>query len=140
MLVEIDLPNHDHALQPGTFAEITLLLREKPNALVIPAGAIVTAGSAKTVFIADQGRARSVSIRTGISDGRWVEVTEGLDGTEEVVVVGKSSLVEGAAIRTSPYGLPEGKSAVQKFERRTSGSQNDAAGRTQSDPITDTPR
>jgi RND family efflux transporter MFP subunit len=133
MLVEIDLPNPDHALQPGTFAEVTLLLRQQPNALVIPAGAIVTAGSAKTVFIADQGRARQIPIRTGISDGKWVEITEGLTGAEEVVVVGKSSLVEGVALRPSPYSLPEGKSAVQKFERRTSGASNDANGKKQSD-------
>jgi len=38
MLVEIDLPNQDHALQPGTFAEVTLMLRQNPKALVIPPG------------------------------------------------------------------------------------------------------
>jgi RND family efflux transporter MFP subunit len=121
MLVEIDLPNHDHVLQPGTFAEVTLQLRQKPNSLVIPPGAIVATGGAKSVFVAEQGRARQVPIKTGITDGRWVEVTEGLEGTEDVVVVGKSQLIEGAALRTSPYSLPEGKSAVQRFERRSSG-------------------
>ena len=140
MLVEIDLPNPDHALQPGTFAEVTLLLRQQPNALVIPAGAIVTAGSAKSVFIADQGRARQIPIRTGISDGRWIEITGGLEGKEEIVVVGNSSLVEGVALRPSPYSLPEGKSAVQKFERRTSGSSSDTNGKKQSDPAANAPQ
>ncbi len=140
MLVEIDLPNPDHVLQPGTFAEVTLRLREQPNALVIPAGAIVTSGNAKSVFIADQGRARQIPIRTGLSDGQWVEIAEGLTGTEEVVVVGKSSLVEGVALRPSPYNLPEGKSAVQKFERRTSGSSNDTNGKNQSNPAAAAPQ
>lgn len=126
MLVEIDLPNPDHSLQPGTFAEVTLMLREKPNALVIPPSAIMTTNGATSVFIADQGRARLVPIRTGISDGRWVEVAEGLQGTEEVVVVGKSNLIEGAPVQTSPYSLPEGKTSVQRFERRSSSPLNSA--------------
>ena len=127
MLVEIDLPNRDYALQPGTFAEATLLLREKPNALVLPPGAIVANGNGKSVFVADQGRARLVPIRTGISDGRWVEITEGLQGSEEVVVVGKSALTDGAAVRISPYNLPEGTSSSQKFDRRSSGSANESS-------------
>ena len=36
LLVEIDLPNTDHALRPGTFAEVALGLREIPQALVVP--------------------------------------------------------------------------------------------------------
>jgi len=122
MLVEIDIPNPDHVLQPGTFAEATLVLRNKPNALVLPSSALVANGGIQSVFVADRERARLVPIRTGISDGRWMEVVEGLSGNEEVVVVGKSGLAEGTPLRVSPYNLPEGKQAVQKFERRSSGA------------------
>jgi RND family efflux transporter MFP subunit len=126
LLVEVDVPNKDHALQPGTFGEVTLLLHQKPNALVIPPGAIVTKDAAKSVFIVENNRAKLVPIRTGISDGRWVDVTEGLTGTEDIVVVGKAKLTEGALAQSSPYNLPEGTPAVQKFERRsaTSASQS----------------
>ena len=40
LLVEIDLPNPDHALRPGTFVEVSLGLREIPNALVLPPQAV----------------------------------------------------------------------------------------------------
>ena len=122
MLVEIDLPNQDHALQPGTFAEVTLMLRQSPNALVIPPGSIVSNGKTKSVFIVEQGRAKLVPITTGLSDGRWVEITQGLDGTEDVVVVGKTRLTEGTVVRAAPYNLPEGTPSVQKFDRRSAGS------------------
>jgi len=36
LLVEVDLPNPDYALQPGTFGELVLLLNKKSNALVLP--------------------------------------------------------------------------------------------------------
>ena len=122
MLVEIDIPNPDRILQPGTFAEVTLVLRNRPNALVIPPSALIASNGTRSVFIADQDRARLVPIRTGISDGRWIEIVEGLNGSEAVVVVGKSGLAEGTPLRVSPYNLPEGKQAVQKFERRSSGA------------------
>jgi membrane fusion protein, multidrug efflux system len=118
LLIEVDLPNPDQALQPGTFGELTLQLRNSPNALVVPAGSLITQGNSTLVFIADQGKAAQRKIRTGLSDGRWVEVVEGLTGTEDVVVVGKSKLVEGAYVQPSPYNLPEGKPSVQKFTSR----------------------
>ena len=118
LLIEVDLPNPDHAIQPGTFGELTLQLRHSPGALVVPAGSLMTQGNNTLIFIADQGKAVQRKIKTGLNDGRWVEVLEGLDGTEDVVVVGKSKLVEGARVRPSPYNLPEGKPAVQKFSSR----------------------
>jgi membrane fusion protein, multidrug efflux system len=120
LLVEIDLPNQEHTLQPGTFAEVSLKLRTSPHALVVPAGAVVTNGKTKTVFIAESGRARLVPIRTGISDGSWVEVIEGLTGTEDVVVVGQTKLTEGTLLKASPYNLPEGTPGIQKYEQRAS--------------------
>src|SRR5439155_18188044 len=112
----------DHALQPGTYAEVTLLLRQRPNALVIPPGSIVSNGKTKSVFVVEQGRAKPLPITTGLSDGRWVEVTEGLSGSEDVVVVGKSNLSEGSIVQAAPYSLPEGTPSVQKFERQSAGA------------------
>lgn len=121
LLVEIDLPNKDHLLQPGMFGEVTLVLLQKPGALVVPPGSIITQNNAKSVFVLEDGSAKLAPIRTGITDGRWVEVTEGLTGTEEVVVVGKGNLTEGTHVNASPYNLPPGTPAVQKFERRSTG-------------------
>jgi membrane fusion protein, multidrug efflux system len=115
LLVEVDLPNPDQALQPGTFGELTLELRKSPDALVIPAAALITQGTGTFVFVADQGKASRRTIRTGLNDGRWVEILDGLTGSEEIVVVGKSKLMEGTALQTSPYSLPEGTHAAQKF-------------------------
>lgn len=122
LLIEVDLPNPDHALQPGTFGELTLVLRISPNALVIPAGAIMTQNAGSLVFLAVDGRAAQRKIKTGLSDGRWVEVVEGLTGNEDVVVVGKSKLVEGTLVHPLPYDLPEGKPSAQKFDSRRPGT------------------
>ena len=115
LLVEIDLPNKDHILQPGTFITATLMLERHTGALTIPPAAIVTGQQGKSVFIVEEGKVRRVSIRTGLDDGVWLEVVDGLKGDEDVVVVGKAGLTDGQAVQAAPYNLPNGKPASQKL-------------------------
>jgi RND family efflux transporter MFP subunit len=121
LLVEIDLPNADHALRPGTFAQVSLGLREIPQALVVPPQAVVSTQKGKSVFIVEQGKATSVPVQTGISDGRWIEIASGLQGDEEIVVVGKRKLQEGMPVHLLPFNLPDATFSQQKFERRAPG-------------------
>ena len=121
LLVEIDLPNPDHVLRPGTFVELTIGLREIPNALVLPMQAVNSGPKGKSLFIVEQGKAKSVPVQTGITDGKWIEITQGLQGDEEVVVVGKRQLLDESPVQMSPFQLPEAKPAQQKFDRRSAG-------------------
>jgi RND family efflux transporter MFP subunit len=115
LLVEVDLPNADHRLQPGTFGELTLTLKVSPQALVIPPSAITVSAGVNSVFVIQNGRAHVQTVKTGLSDGRWTEILEGLAGDEQIVVAGKSKLNEGAPVVVSPYQLPEGTPSIQKF-------------------------
>jgi RND family efflux transporter MFP subunit len=117
LLVEIDVPNKEHRLQPGMFVNVSLHLQQHPNALAIPPAAIVPSknGKEKSVFLVDAGKAKLVPVKTGIDDGVWVEVVEGLTGEEEVVVVGKGGLSDGHVVQASAYNLPNGKPAKQKI-------------------------
>ncbi len=117
LLVEIDMPNKERQLQPGTYVSATLYLREHPNALIIPPAAIVTgnSGTGKSVFVVKQSKARLVPIKTDIDDGVWVEVVNGLTGNEDIVVVGKAGLADGQPVQASPYNLPAGKPSSQKY-------------------------
>jgi RND family efflux transporter MFP subunit len=117
LLVEIDLPNAEHALQPGTFANVTLYLERHDNALAISPAAIVSGSDrqSKFVFVAQDGTAHRASIKTGIDDGLWIEVVDGLTGNEDIVVVGKAGLNDGQTVTVSDYDLPSGKPAHQKM-------------------------
>lgn len=117
LLVEIDLPNKNHLLQPGMYLNVTLHLLERHDALAVPPAAIVSApsSSARSVFVVEGGHARKVAVKIGADDGQWVEILEGLTGTEDVVVVGKATIAEGQAVAASAYSLPQGKPSSQKF-------------------------
>jgi hypothetical protein len=56
-----------------------------------------------------------------------MEITSGLSGDEDVVVVGTRRLLDGSPVTPAPFNLPEAKTAVQKFERRSPGSAAPAA-------------
>ncbi|MDP3089421.1 MAG: efflux RND transporter periplasmic adaptor subunit [Nitrospira sp.] len=121
LLVELDLPNPDHVLRPGTYAELALDLREIPDALALPPQAVTSGQKGKSVFIIAHGKANSVPVQTGITNGTWIEITNGLDGSEDVVVVGKRKLLEGSPVQAAPFKMPDAKPSQQKFDRRSAG-------------------
>ncbi len=116
LLVEIDVPNKERRLQPGMFVNASLHLERHPNALALPPAAIVPAkGRDKGVFVVSNNQVKLTPVKTGIDDGVWLEILDGLSGEEDVVVVGKSGLTDGQRVHATPYNLPEGKPAKQKM-------------------------
>ncbi|AEB09259.1 efflux RND transporter periplasmic adaptor subunit [Desulfobacca acetoxidans] len=91
--------NQDRTLWPGQFVNVSLILTEQPNALVIPAQALQVGqqGNYVYVIIADRtAEARPVELdRT--ADGSAV-IKSGLKSGEEVVIDGQLRLYPGAKV------------------------------------------
>lgn len=117
LLAEIDLPNKDGELQPGMYLTATLFLLEHKQALVVPPAAIVSdvTKTQRYVFVVQDKVAHRVSVKTGIDNGVWIEVGEGLTGSEDVVVIGAGAISDGDPVLASPYNLPAGSPASQKY-------------------------
>lgn len=119
LLLEIDLPNPKDLIHPGMFVGVTLSLETHQNALAVPPSAIVPGnsyeGKGPSLYTIVEGKAHRVGVTTGLDDGIWIEILDGLTGQEDVVVVGKGALQEGSPVEASPYSLPEGKPASQKL-------------------------
>lgn len=115
LLVEIDLPNPEYRLQVGMFVTTTLILKEHPQVLGLPPAALVTSANGKSVFVVAGGRAKRVPVKTGLDDGVWIEVTDGLTEDDEVVMVGKGGLTDGQPVKAAAYNLPAGKPSSQKY-------------------------
>jgi membrane fusion protein (multidrug efflux system) len=115
LLIEIDLPNKDQQFQPGMFVNAKLYLEKHTNAVTVPTAALVTGQPGPLVLVVENGTVHRVPIKIGLDDGVVVEVLEGLTGNEEVVVVGKAGLAEGARVKASSYNFPIGTPAKQKY-------------------------
>jgi membrane fusion protein (multidrug efflux system) len=99
MAVEIDLKNPDRALRPGMFARVEVGLDERPGALVLPAGALITEKKKSFVFVVRDDVVKKVAVRVGFDDGIEFQVAEGVSEQDEIVVTGKNLVVDGEKVR-----------------------------------------
>jgi len=98
MPVEIDIPNYDHLLKPGMFANVILITGEHPDAIAVPTMAIQHDDSGSFVFVANNAIANRKRIQIGTEVNNNTEILSGLDGTESVIVVGQQLVKDGGQI------------------------------------------
>lgn len=84
---------------PGAFATVMLTLQEIPNALLVPANAIVPGLNQQTVFVVQDGKAEPRRIQTGLRLARDVQIVAGLEPGAVVITSGQLQLQPGAAVR-----------------------------------------
>ncbi|MEZ4217455.1 MAG: efflux RND transporter periplasmic adaptor subunit [Myxococcota bacterium] len=97
--VRADLPNPDRALRPGMLLTVELEAHPRDR-IALPEQAIVPVGEEQYVFVLDgDSRVRRVALETGRRRAGRVEVLDGLDGGETIVVEGGSMLRPGGLVR-----------------------------------------
>jgi HlyD family secretion protein len=96
----VDLTPDDpkQQLKPGMFAQAEVALAQRSNVLVVPRNAVVDQAGRSAVFVVVDGLLRRVDIRTGVVDGDRVEVLEGLDDGQDVVLSPRPELRDGVAV------------------------------------------
>jgi len=96
---EIYIPNSDRFLKPGMFANVEVVLLEKPQTLVIPREAVMGAGGEISVFVVEGKRAVRRPVALGYEQDRMVEILKGLNEGDQVVIKGQQLIKDGSAIR-----------------------------------------
>ena len=102
MTVEVDLPNKDRQLKGGMFARVEVLVGNHANALQIPIDAVSRLEDAQYVYIVRDGKAQRIPVEIGVREDNRVEITKGLDGSEQVIVSGKDLVHDGTPVQTQP--------------------------------------
>jgi len=100
----IKLANPDGQIKPGMFAEVELSTLTRENVLVIPKEALVEKSGQLVVLTVKEGRAVETPVRTGISDGLQVEILEGLNAGDQVIVAGQNIVQNNARVEIVPSG------------------------------------
>jgi len=98
--IEIVIPNDDHRLKSGMFAQAQLILEEHKDAIVIAKEAVMGREAETYVYVVEANIARQKKIKLGIHQGAFYEVEEGLKPQDLVVVMGQQKLYEGALVTT----------------------------------------
>lgn len=98
LIVEAIAPNPEHALKPGMFAVVRLVVGEE-TLPTVPLESIKEDGMVKRLFLAKEGQAHELVVRTGVKrDGR-IAVIEPLQHGEQVVVKPPAGLRDGSRIK-----------------------------------------
>lgn len=97
LVVEAESPNADLALKPGMFATVQLQVGED-DMLTVPTDAIADAGTVKRMFLAKDGAAFEVVVRTGVTSAGRIAVSEALPPGTPVILKPPATLRDGVAI------------------------------------------
>jgi RND family efflux transporter MFP subunit len=101
MQTEVDIANPEGELKPGMFARVNLQLYSHPDALTLPAGAVLRGENGSFVYTVSDGRAHRMPVQTGLQEGDTVEVTAGLGGGAQVVSSGWELLDDNLPVRVA---------------------------------------
>lgn len=108
---EIDLPNPGQHLLPGMYGYAKVLI-DRPNVRVLPVSALTSSGDKTYCWVYNNGHSERHEVRTGITDGKWTEVTnlqpdllvaadaswKPVNGTEKIILGDLSVLSHGAPV------------------------------------------
>ena len=93
--------NEDGLLAPGMFGRFDIAYEQHVDALIIPAAAVVKEDNQTVVYVVEDGAAVRRIIETGIQSGDNIEILNGLDEDEQIVVTGQGSLRDGSRVYAS---------------------------------------
>lgn len=109
MHTEVDVPNPSRRLIPGMFAEVTLRLDQRPDALAVPLTVLEGEGDHRTVVTVNrQGMVEVKPVKTGVESATLVEITGGLREGELVVLGARGQIKAGQSVRTKPVNAVAG--------------------------------
>ncbi len=96
--VRARVPNAGGALVPGSFAKVEVTLAEIPDAIVVPSGAVIPDIKGESVIVCRGGKARFVTVKTGLRTDRGTQITAGLAVGDTLVLTGLLQLTEGKPV------------------------------------------
>lgn len=97
--LELALANEGAAILPGMFVRADIIKEERAKALALPLYSIVTRKGEQFIYLEEKGIVRKQMVQLGILEGWMVEVTEGLQTGDRVVIEGHRDIEDGQEVR-----------------------------------------
>ncbi len=106
LLTEVDVPNHNGALLPGGYAQAHLQVKVSGARLAVPVNALLFRSEGLRVVVVDANHKTHLKPLTiGRDYGTTLEVLQGLDATEWIVLNPADSLDEGQEVHVKETAM-----------------------------------
>ena len=102
LLTEIDVPNPDHALQPGVYCTVELKIPRKTPSLIVPSEAIIFNREGLSVAVVEDGVAHIRHVTVVRDFGTSVEVSAGVKNGDQVILNPPVDLTDGRKVKVRP--------------------------------------
>lgn len=93
--LELEVDNKSGEVLPGMFARVEIVKKDFPAALAIPLYSIITRDNKHFIYLEKDNVARIQEVKLGILDGWQIQITEGLEPGQHVIVVGHRNVDDG---------------------------------------------
>ncbi len=104
--VEISIPNKEKSIKPNLTAKLKINDYSNESALLIPQGIISeNASGEQYIYIIkekvenNEAKAQKTVIETGLTQGDFIEVTNGLEAGDEIIMEGARSVNDGQEVK-----------------------------------------
>ena len=98
---EVAVENPRGELRPGMFVEVTIIAERRSGVPVVPREAVTERGGRKVVFVLEGQKVSRRDVALGLGDDDVVEIRQGLEPGERVVVRGIETLQDDQRVRVS---------------------------------------
>ena len=95
----ISIDNPEYLLRPGMFVKADIITNSKDSVIVIPKSIIMSRQRGKTVFVVERGIAVERIVETGLENVTDIEITNGLNIDDRIVVSGYETLSDKAKVK-----------------------------------------
>lgn len=93
VVVRYEVPNPAGQLRVDMFAEVLVETARRENALAVPESAVLDEGDQTLVIVQRGGESfEQRPVKTGVRDGDWIEIVDGLQAGERVVTRGARAI------------------------------------------------
>jgi HlyD family secretion protein len=140
----IDDSMKEHKLRPGLNATTEILVERRDDVLQIPLIANITIGTKQFVYVVKDNTVEVRKIKTGKANSNFIEILEGVDEGEEVVLNPRHQFEKQLAELEAKEAIEQAKEAAKEAAKApllspgspSSGSQQPAAPSNRANPAT----
>jgi multidrug efflux pump subunit AcrA (membrane-fusion protein) len=107
-VVQVDVPDPQGKLKPGMFTQLAIQLGQRQGALMVPKEAVVKMASVdplaplqNVIYTVASGRVHKQIVSTGVSDGKNIEILQGVQEGIDLVLNPRADFLEGELITST---------------------------------------
>src|SRR5216683_155036 len=104
LLTEVDVPNPEGQLLPGSYVFVHFKLTQTVRSVVVPSNTLLFRSEGLRVALVRDGHVHLTPVKIGRDYGSSVEVISGIQASDAVVLDPADSLVSGAPVRSGSHG------------------------------------